>query len=125
MHYYEETGLGYNRLQKQASGRVKLINTLINDGVWNSDKPHHLLGCSLAKEFRIYATHYPSNIYSCDTSNPIVAGLSNIWYNGEFGIETKPTAKLIEFIDHTPSDECKKIIDYNMHQFKRIMLRAV
>ena len=39
---------------------IKVIKHLIDEGVWNWNKPHHLLGCSLAREFRYYIDN---NIY--------------------------------------------------------------
>ena len=35
-------------------GRRRLIKMLIDDGIWDHSKPHHLLGCSLAQEFKDY-----------------------------------------------------------------------
>ena len=35
-------------------GRQLLIDMLIQDGIWNHEKPHHLLGCGLPREFSYY-----------------------------------------------------------------------
>ena len=98
------------------------IEDLINDGVWNWSKPHHLLGWSLAKEFRYYVDKVP-NIRSCDTSNPVVAGIKGIRYNGDLGLQDKPSQKLADLIEHKVDD--KEIIDivYNAYMFKKIINR--
>ena len=52
--YYILTGIGKNEMERYCDGRRRFIQQLKNDGLWNSYKPHHLLGCSLAKEFSYY-----------------------------------------------------------------------
>ena len=51
------------------------------DGVWNGNKPHHLLGCGLAKEFND-PLYQKISIESIDTSNPVVAGIKHMMYDG-------------------------------------------
>ena len=45
---------GANKLERMCTGRPSLIDTLIKDGVWNWNKPHHLLGISLPQEMNYY-----------------------------------------------------------------------
>lgn len=120
MMFYEGTGLGNSKLERQCTGRQALVERLIRDGIWNHNKPHHLLGCSLAREFKFYADRI-SNIYSIDTSNPVVCGIKGYRYNGEFGLEIKPSQKLVEMIDYNPTGEQMDVIDYNISNFKRIL----
>ena len=110
------------KYMSECNGRQNFIQDLINDGVWNWSKPHHLLGCSLAKEFRYYVDKVP-NIRSCDTSNPVVAGIKGIRYNGDLGLQDKPSQKLADLIEHKVND--KEIIDivYNAYMFKKIINR--
>ena len=110
--YYEVTGEGITKLDKWCSGRI-----------WNWDKPHHLLGCSLAKEFRYYVNHNIFNIVSCDTSNPIVAALHGMKYDADYGLQTKPSTKLADLIDHQVTKDEMDIIDYNTKMFKKILCR--
>jgi hypothetical protein len=119
--YYLATGIGKTKLERWCNGRKKFINDLINDGHWNWNKPHHLLGCSLAKEFRYYVDKNITNIRSCDTSNPVVAGIKGMRYNGDLGLQDKPTQKLAEMIDHKVSEEELSHIIYNVTQFKNIL----
>ena len=121
--YYEVTGEGITKLDKWCSGRQRFVSQLIEKGIWNWDKPHHLLGCSLAKEFRYYVNHNIFNIVSCDTSNPIVAALHGMKYDADYGLQTKPSTKLADLIDHQVTKDEMDIIDYNTKMFKKILCR--
>lgn len=121
--YYETTGEGYSKLNKWCTGRQRFINQLIDKGIWNWDKSHHLLGCSLAKEFRYYINHNIFNIVSCDTSNPIVAALHGMKYDADYGLQSKPSTKLADLIDHKVTGDEFEIITYNVNQFKKILCR--
>ena len=117
--YYVVTGRGKTKLERWATGRVRFINQLIQEGIWNQFKPHHLLGCSLATEFRHYR-NIPS-IRSVDTSNPVVAGIKELRYNGNLGLQDKPSIKLADLIDHDVTDDQREIIEYNTGCFRSIV----
>ena len=117
--YYLVTGTGKTKLQRYASGRYKFINDLKRDGIWNDFKPHHLLGCSLAKEFYFYDND--RTIRSVDTSNPVVAGIKELRYNGNLGLDDKPSIKLADLIDHEVTDSQMEDIQYNVNEFKGII----
>ena len=121
--YYIVTGRGTTKLDRWCSGRQLFIRALIDQGIWNWNKPHHLLGCSLAKEFRYYVDNNIYNIRSCDTSNPIVAGIQGLKYSGDFGLSTKPSTKLVELIDIEVSPDQVHNIIYNVMAFKEILRR--
>jgi hypothetical protein len=121
--YYLITGTGKTKLERWCSGRQKFINDLIQDGLWNWSKPHHLLGCSLAKEFSYYVNENIYNIRSCDTSNPIVAGIEGLRYNGDLGLQDKPQVKLADLIDTTLTDTQLENVYYNVSKFKQIIKR--
>lgn len=118
--YYLVTGRGKTKLERFCNGRQNFITDLILDGIWNSEKPHHLLGCSLAKEFRYYADNI-TNIRSCDTSNPIVAGIKGLRYNGDLGLQDKPTQKLADLIEHKVTEKELSDIFYNVNMFRKII----
>lgn len=120
--YYVVTGRGKTKLDRWCNGRQNFIQDLINDGVWDWNKPHHLLGCSLAKEFRYYVDKVP-NIRSCDTSNPVVAGIKGIRYNGDLGLVEKPSQKLADLIEHDVQQNELMNIIYNTNMFKQILNR--
>ena len=117
--YYIATGRGKTELERWSTGRQRFINDLIRDGIWNWQKPHHLLGCSLAAEFK----HYKDiiNIRTIDTSNPVVAGIKELRYNGNLGLNSKPAIKLADLIDHEATDSEKEDIYYNVSKFREIV----
>ena len=117
--YYIVTGRGRTKLERWCDGRRRLIQQLKDDGIWNKYKPHHLLGCSLAKEFKYYRGD--NSIRSVDTSNPIVAGIKELRYNGNLGLNEKPSIKLADLIDHEVTDTEMENIYYNIEKFKEIV----
>ena len=121
--YYKYTGLGDTKLQKWCSGRQRFIQQLIDEGIWNWNKPHHLLGCSLAKEFRYYVDKRITNIRSCDTSNPIVAALKGLRYNGDLGLQVKPSTMLCDLINANVDTDTLELAQYNTTMFKHILGR--
>lgn len=121
--YYVGTGRGSTKLERWCDGRKRLINNLIDDSIWNWNKPHHLLGCSLSKEFRYYVDENIYNIRSIDTSNPIVAGIKGMRYSGDLGLNDKPSVKLADLINHEVTSDEKENIIYNINQFKNILRR--
>ena len=121
--YYQYTGEGETKLEKWCSGRQRFIQQLIDEGYWNWDKPHHLLGCSLAKEFRYYVDKRITNIRSCDTSNPIVAALKGLKYNSDLGLREKPSTMLCDLINADVDDDVRELAQYNTTMFKSIVRR--
>ena len=121
--YYQVTGEGTTHLEKWCSGRQRFISDLINTGAWNWSKPHHLLGCSLAKEFKYYVDRDIHNIVSCDTSNPIVAAIHGLKYDADYGLQSKPSTKLADLIEHKFTDDQFELVKYNTTMFKKIIRR--
>ena len=56
-------------------GRIRMINRLLSDGIIDTTKPHHLLGCSLPQEFKAYRDL--RWIHTIDTSNPVLKNAVN------------------------------------------------
>ena len=108
-------------LERRWLGRTFLIRDLMNRGIWNFDKPHHLLGCTQAIEFRDPIYQYPC-FDTLDTSNPIVAGLEGEPYN-QFGLQNKSKTKLADLIEAKPTDEQLALIEGNVQIFKHIIGR--
>lgn len=121
--YYIVTGIGKTKLERWCDGRRRLIEHLKRDGIWNYQKPHHLLGCSLAKEFKNYRND--TSIRSCDTSNPVVAGIKGLRYYGDLGLQDKPSIKLADLIDHEVTDTELENIQYNVDSFKEIIYNKI
>jgi hypothetical protein len=116
--YYDITANGSNLMERLCNGRKKFINDLIINGIWDWEKDHHLLGCALPQEFKYYKNI--SNIVSCDTSNPIVAAIHNVMYNGVQGLDYKIKTKLVDLIHHSFTPEQLDIVKYNTSIFKQI-----
>lgn len=121
--YYLSNGIGNTKLERYMNGRKKFIQDLINENRWNWDKPVHLLGCSLAREFRYYVDNNIHNIKSCDTSNPVVASMFNLKYNDDWGLNEKPSTKLADMLEAELDDTQREILDYNIKMFKKILKR--
>lgn len=118
---YDYTGYGKTRLERCVTGRHDCIRRLIAEGYWNEYKPHHLLGCALAREFSWYRENNIKGIRTLDTSNPVVAGIKGFRYNGDLGLTHKPSQKLFTMINHEVTDEELDLIYYNCEQFRRIV----
>lgn len=100
-------------------GRPAYVEHLKETGLWNYNKPHHLLGCSYAREFTHPIYKSTKNIESVDTSNPVVAGVVGLRY-GDCGLDTKPTIKLCDLINTELSDTQLRDIKYNIEQFRKL-----
>jgi hypothetical protein len=118
--YYQYTGRGSTKLEKMCTGRQRLISDLITHGIWRANKPHHLLGCSLPKEFSIYK-NVTQSIRSVDTSNPIMCGINNMRYAPGLGVNQKPKGLLADNLEIVLTDEQKKLIDFNIMKFREIV----
>lgn len=115
---------GYDFLTKEngdvVSGmkaRQNLVKSLLDDGIINKDKPHHLLGTYLPQEFKFYKGM--DWIETIDTSNPVVTGYSGMRYTSD-GLDSKPETKLFTLMDHKLTRDQKENILYNIQMFKRI-----
>jgi len=97
-------------------GRQKLLKDLLNDGVINTNKPHHLLGCSLPQEFIAYKDY--NWIDSVDTSNPVVHGLNGVAYKPT-GLDEKISTKLIDYMNESVTDTQLEFIKGNIEQFRK------
>ena len=100
------------------SGRQRLIKMLQEDGIWNFNKPHHLLGNSLPQEMKAYK-NMPS-IRSVDTSNPVIAGMHGIRYITDYGMTSKPNALLADLIDAELTIEQQQDVLYNVAEYKKL-----
>lgn len=123
--FYQTTGYDKiidNKWSRFMSGRMKFIRDLYLDEIWNFNKPHHLLGCALPKEFKYYVTNeWGRAIESLDTSNPIVAGINFTYYNDD-GLYNKITTKLADLIEAPIIERQLDIIKANIKKFKDINL---
>lgn len=94
-------------------GRVELIGQLIESGVINLEKEHHLLGLALPQELLYYRDL--DFIASVDSSSPIVHGYLGVEYSS-FGLAKKDPLKLVDIMFKEP--ENIPIILRNVEHFK-------
>lgn len=115
--YYQQSAPHPNKYVSWMLGRVKLLGDLLKDGIINTQKKHHLLGCGLPQEFSFYKHSDYHWIYSLDTSNPIVHALKGIEY-GSDGLWSKESQKLHELIDVDIEDIDLGAIKTNIQKFR-------
>ena len=115
---YDELSFEEDKLERWCNGRQLFIKYLVENNVWNEQKPHHLLGCSYAKEFS-QPLYNELNIETIDTSNPIVAAIKYLKYKS-YGLDEKPSVKLCDLIEYTLDEKQKELVKYNTQVFKKI-----
>ena len=110
------------QLDRWCAGRQHLIERLMEDGIWDKTRPHHLLGASLAREFKAYVDIAAEmNIRSLDTSNPVVAGLTGNRYIAGQGLTHKPSVMLADLISTEVDEDKMDDILFNTAEFKKII----
>ena len=115
--YYLEVCPHPNKWMGYALGRVQTLTRLLNDGVINTKKPHHLLGCALPIEFMFYREGFKW-LESLDTSNPIVHALLDFGYEPG-GLVSKKSIKLIELLNTPePTVAAMHTIRHNIQYFR-------
>jgi len=105
------------KLERFMTGRQKFIKMLMDDNIWNYNKPHHLLGNSLPQEMKAYQGI--ESIRSVDTSNPVVAGIKGITYLEDIGMQMKPSVMLADLIDYEVTPEQMADIMWNTSQYNK------
>lgn len=103
-------------------GRQWLLQHMLDEGIINTKKPHHLLGAGLPQEFAYYKNW--KWIDTIDTSNPVVHGMMNIQYKrlpeyDLYGLDNKESTKLFTLLDTEVSLASFDAISYNIEMFRR------
>ena len=119
--YYNKTVPHPNKYLSWALGRAKLLSDLLNNGIINTKKDHHLLGCGLPIEFKFYQHDDFDWIRSIDTSNPVVHGIKGIQYEENFGLMSKESQKLFEMINYQAKDIDMEKVMFNIYYFRRLV----
>ena len=114
--YYLEVCPHPNKWMSYTLGRIQTLTRLLNDGIINKTKPHHLLGCALPIEFMFYRKGFEW-IESMDSSNPIVHGLLGIGYECG-GLLDKQSIKLVDLIHTIPTLNQMNFINHNIKRFR-------
>jgi len=114
--YYLELCPHPNKWMSFALGRINTLTSLLNDGIINKNKPHHLLGCSIPVELFFYREGFEW-IESMDTSSPIVHGLLDIVYEPG-SLVNKQSIKLVDLINSVPTPDQVDKINWNLSVFR-------
>lgn len=119
--WFQDMRSASNRCIQAMVGRRCMLDRMVEDGVINRSKPHHLLGVMLPQEVRYYSHPDQADrfdwIYSIDTSNPVVHGLKGIRYM-EHGLDSKESQKLYTMINSAVTDEQYEDIMHNIETFR-------
>ena len=113
--FFEREDRGSDTLQAWMFGRIRMINRLLSDGIIDTTKPHHLLGCSLPQEFKAYRDL--RWIDTIDTSNPVTAGMEGVYYSSN-GLNDKPKAKLFTKMYDKVNTRNRELIRFNIKKFR-------
>ena len=120
--WYIEEENPENVMEAFMYGRQRTLMRLVEDGVINKSKKHHLLGVALPQEMVLYGKMQAAGmcqwIDSVDTSNPVVHGLYQIKYAPE-GLPFKRSTKLYTMIDQEVNYRQMDCIEHNIHKFRR------
>ena len=99
------------------NGRRKLLKHFMDWGIINYNKPHHLLGCGLPDEFRLYADEDEySFIESIDTTHPVMTGMNTTLY--PYGMNRKSDKKMVDLYDQQFHEEVKDMVIKNVNYFR-------
>jgi len=113
---YEEIVPHSNKYMSWMLGRSVILANMLSEGIINTNKPHHLLGCGLPQEFALYRDY--KWIESIDTSNPIVHGIKGITY--EYGgLQNKESIKLVDLLDVEINKQQLYDINHNINYFRK------
>lgn len=119
--YYLQVCKHPNKWMGYTLGRVQTLTRLLDDGIINKTKPHHLLGCALPIEFMFYNDENFNWIETMDSSNPIVHGLLGIGYSAG-GLTSKKSIKLVDLLDAPqPTVSNMHTIRHNLSYFKQFI----
>lgn len=99
-----------------AFARIKILEEMVEKGVINEEKSHHILGALSPIEYASYLKY--KWIESVDTSNPVLHGLLGEQYSGKNGLAKKSEVKLDQMMHLDVSDRQKRIIYFNVKWFR-------
>ena len=120
--YYKWSFVHPSSLVSWAFGRIKLLGDMLREGIINTQKKHHLLGCGLAEEFAFYDGFNYSWIDSVDTSNPVLAGIEGHCYEPGVALTDKSTTKMCDLImgNQKFTEEQTRLVVHNVQEFRNI-----
>lgn len=86
-----------HKLVANATGRMRILARMVLEGVINTNKPHHLLGCTVPNEFGFYSGY--EWLDTIDTSNPVVYAINGGDINKYGTLTTKSSKMVADMLD--------------------------
>lgn len=114
---YDTIKFADDKYLNRAYGRHYFITSLFMRGLLKQGTYIHLLGANVPQEFALYSKTLFKYIGSCDTSNPIIAGMNGIRYQ-DHGMDTKPIGNINDLYLSDVTDEMYNIIINNVRKFR-------
>jgi hypothetical protein len=115
--YYNDVCPHINKDLGKAIGRFMVISSMLKDKILSVKDRVHLLGTASPIEFGMYK-NMPF-IESIDTSNPIMAAISEMSYT-KMGLYMKPMANMNKYQDVSLDFVNEDLVEYNVEMFKKI-----
>lgn len=103
-------------LLELADVRPAILKAMLNSGVIDTTKSHHILGALSPTEYQSYVDY--KWIQSADTSNPVLHGLLGQVYKGEKGLLIKSKVKLDSLMGKEVSPQQLEDILFNVKWFR-------
>ena len=108
-----------NKYVSMSMGRVLILSRMLKDGIINTRKPHHLLGCMHPREFSFYTGQEFDWIDTIDTSSPVIHGIKNIQYSDAMGTWVKESTKVVDLLYVSLNKEQMECIRNNIKAFRK------
>lgn len=103
--------------ERMSFGRCLMLLDLASEGIINTEKPHHLLGCGVPME-AVFYKNMPW-VDSIDTSNPVMYGMHRVKYEyGDSRIKNKIPDKMCDHMNDTITQVQWEYIQHNVEMMK-------
>lgn len=102
--------------------RPAIIKAMLDSGVIDVSKPHHILGALSPTEYQNYVNY--DWIESADTSNPVLHGLLGQVYKGEKGLLIKSKIKLDSMMAEELTQKQVEDVLFNVAWFREQFQRS-
>lgn len=106
--------------ETRARVRPSYIKMMLEDGIIDINKPHHILGAIYPQEMRLYKAPEYNFIKSVDTCNPVVYGLyGNTYTENGLDIAMADQPKIDDWFSSPDAYSAWPQIRYNILMFRR------
>ena len=111
----------HDTLEERSKVRPEYISKMLEDGIIDTNKPHHILGAIFPQEMRLYTEDKYKFIQSVDTCNPVVCGLLGVTYH-ENGLDValRDQPKIDDWVGTRMALHWWPTIRYNIMMFRRL-----